>query len=147
MSASKFDATKAAQIVATVSKGNFLSTAANLAGVHVRTVRNWIDRGEKAGRGPLAAFATDVAQAQATFITESLQEIDAGQKDWRALAWILERLRPALFGERVKVRVEAELAAFLEKLKEALEPEAFRTALRVAAGVDAEQSSDGEIWV
>lgn len=46
-------------------------------------------------------------RARAEFVTRSLQSIDAhGEKDWKATAWLLERILPERFGKRDTVQHE-----------------------------------------
>lgn len=46
-------------------------------------------------------------RARAEFVTRSLQNIDAhGQRDWKATAWLLERILPERFGKRDTVQHE-----------------------------------------
>lgn len=46
-------------------------------------------------------------RARAEFVTRSLQSIDAhGERDWKATAWLLERILPERFGKRDTVQHE-----------------------------------------
>lgn len=72
-------------IIAAVKAGNYLSTAADFAGVSAKTVYEWISRGE--GRDPdrpstpeLAAFAAAIKKAEAHGKIAALQRIQEAAK-------------------------------------------------------------------
>lgn len=49
-------------------------------------------------------------QARADFIARSLQSIDAhGQQDWKATAWLLERIMPEKFSKRDTIQHEVRM--------------------------------------
>jgi hypothetical protein len=49
-------------------------------------------------------------QARADFVSRSLQNIDShGQRDWKATAWLLERIMPEKFGKRDTVQHEVKM--------------------------------------
>lgn len=49
-------------------------------------------------------------RARAEFVSRSLQRIDNhGEKDWKATAWLLERLLPEKFGKRDTVQHEVKM--------------------------------------
>jgi hypothetical protein len=51
-------------------------------------------------------------QARADFVTRSLQSIEShGQRDWKATAWLLERIVPEQFARRDTVHHEVKMAA------------------------------------
>lgn len=51
-------------------------------------------------------------QARADFVTRSLQSIEShGQRDWKATAWLLERIIPEQFARRDTLRHEVKSAA------------------------------------
>lgn len=86
-------------IVDAMRAGNFLETAAALAGVSVSSVRNWIRAGNHDTTPKLAEFAKDVRQARAQAEIADLNHI---RKDpsWQAAAWRLERRHPKRWGRR-----------------------------------------------
>jgi hypothetical protein len=104
------DATGGA-IVASMREGNYLETAAALAGVTKWTVRNWIRRGAKEAKrrragealdaeGALFAdFFTSVEKARAEAEADDLAAIRS-DGSWQARAWRLERRHPARWGRQ-----------------------------------------------
>jgi len=96
----------ATNIVATLSEGSFIDTAAKANGVTVQTVYNWMERGEAdsvAGKvTDYAAFFEAVTCARASAESNAVKAIrDAMPDDWRAAAWFLERTFPKRYGKRV----------------------------------------------
>lgn len=123
-----------AQIVAYLRVGNFLETSASAAGVTRQAVRNWIRDGQRDPSGVHGEFAR---QAEAAMADAEVRGVVAIQQqaavDWRAAAWMLERTRPERFGQTVLVqtKVEQELDAFLERLREELDPATYERVLAI----------------
>lgn len=90
----------AERIVGAVMVGAPLELAATAGGVTDRTVRRWLERGRREKKGPYAAFAKSITEAQVRLLTRHLAVVDkAGlQGDWRASAWKLAHVFPAQFG-------------------------------------------------
>lgn len=128
--------------------GNYLETAAALAGVDPSTLRRWIARGERerrrrdAGETPdssengFVRFAQDVGRAAAAAQSEIVGRIvRAGREDWRAAAWWLERRHGDGWGHRVDEQaVNREVETFLDRVESKLEPSAFEHILQIVAG-------------
>jgi hypothetical protein len=76
-----------------VRRGQTLYVASMKAGIVYETLRTWVQKAKNGG--PYAAFAVELAQAEAD-AEEVLVDgiLEAGKKDWRAKAWILERRHP-----------------------------------------------------
>jgi len=89
----------AATIIEAMRAGNFLETAAALAGVSVSTVRNYIRDGRRGITPALAEFARDVNCARAEAETADLNHIRR-DPSWQAAAWRLERRHPKRWGRR-----------------------------------------------
>lgn len=109
-------------IMAAVRVGNYLETAAALAGISVSTLRKWMRDGardRKAGNETAnAAFSAGVKKALAQAESESLQRVDkASEIVWQAACWRLERRWPDRWGrERVEIRELKKRLMELEKL-------------------------------
>lgn len=137
-----------------IAEGNYLETAASLAGVPPRTLRRWLQRGHDAVkrkvRNPFRRFLEAVEQAQAEGEAEHVGAIRAARSEhWQASAWWLERTRPERFGRRDKVLVEnsvrEELEQALTRLEQRLPPEEYdRVLAALAAGDDGEGASAAE---
>lgn len=132
MRPTKFDTEKGKQICGLLAGGNFLTDAAALVGVDVRTVERWIERGTQ-GQKIYAEFAQEVAKARAQFVASTIIKIRRQDGDWRAHAWILEKLRPRQFGQQIRLHVDQEQREFLTRLERALPPDVFEKVLSVAA--------------
>jgi hypothetical protein len=94
-------------IITTLEEGNFFCTACQIAGVTERTCYNWMRRGEELNtRYPeddptdaeellFLSFYVAVKRAKAVAISNAVANIiKAGDRDWRASAWFLERTCP-----------------------------------------------------
>ncbi len=99
-------------IIKALRAGNYLETAASMAGIHKATVYRWINEGRdaefKAAAGDRlskeeeakAEFAREVEQARAEARAAALRVITnaAMNGQWQAAAWFLERTSPQEFG-------------------------------------------------
>lgn len=133
----KLDPAIHARVVALMTAGNYLETAAAAVGVDPRNLRHWLRKGAR-GVEPYKQFAADVERAMGEAETAALAMLRAhGRKDWRALAWWLERTRPVRYGQTLAVttKVDEQLDEVVETLRKRLDPETFQ---RVADALDAE---------
>lgn len=90
------------QLLQAVEDGNYIETAAELAGVAKQSVYNWIKRGE-AGEEPYKAFMDAVKRAQARAEAAEVQKVRAAGKDprfWAASMTFLERRHPDRWARR-----------------------------------------------
>jgi transposase len=75
-----------------------IDTAARLVGVHESTVRTWRSR-SRAKRPGFAGFEAEVVQALAEGEAILVARVTtAGRDNWRAAAWLLERMYPDRYG-------------------------------------------------
>jgi hypothetical protein len=105
-----------------VSKGNYLSTAAERVGLPKLVVRQWKMWGDKSlaegKQNAYTEFAKMVGQARAMFECNAVENIAEAAKDihnakgvlihrgnWAALAHILERTLPEKFGQKINIEV------------------------------------------
>jgi hypothetical protein len=89
------------EIVRTIKAGNYIETAAAMAGVNRDTLREWVRQGIRRGNGKYHAFALDVEQAMAhAEVMDVLGIRKAGEREWTARAWLLERRFPDRWGKR-----------------------------------------------
>lgn len=99
-----------------LQRGCYYETATALAGISVRTLRNWLREGarilkeEADGRlldardSQLADFYLGCRQAEAEMEHDALGEIRRhGEREWTAHAWRLERRWPERYGRRDRV--------------------------------------------
>jgi hypothetical protein len=87
--------------------GAHMEQAATYAGVHRSTAYRWVARGEADDtQQRFRDFAAAVREAEAGFEIASLELISrAGDDDWRARAWLIERRRPRRWGRRKALEV------------------------------------------
>jgi hypothetical protein len=132
------DDARAEKILMALGSGAPMEMCAAFAGVGKSAVYNWIKRGANAeleaekndtpiapADEPYVKFARDIEQTQAKRMISAMSRITlAGEKDWKAEAWFLERRYPAMFGRRQQVTVnqddEADEAAKARELALAL---------------------------
>ncbi|HWA29132.1 MAG TPA: hypothetical protein VG734_26010 [Lacunisphaera sp.] len=117
------------EICTLLEKGNYLETAAQVAGVSINTVYSWLRKGGQ-GQEPFEAFAQAVARAKAQGEVDLVQTTLNGDPKGvsfgkaRSAAHILAVTRPERFGTRINLvlrKEHAEFTFFLEgKLKELL---------------------------
>lgn len=89
-----------ATIVKLLALGNYLETAAALAGVSRSTVFAWLRRGAEESDGIyfdfLVAARTAAAQSEATDL--AIIQMAARRGDWKAAAWRLQHRFPSRWG-------------------------------------------------
>lgn len=112
----KLTATVQDTICEALRRGCYYEMAAALAGISVRTLRNWLRAGARAVEDEsngrvidtqdrlLAEFLAACGQAEAAMEHDALGEICRhGEKEWTAHAWRLERRWPEKYGRRERV--------------------------------------------
>lgn len=128
---SKIDSPAARQIIATISKGNTLETAAAAGGVAAATVREWLRRGANAmyrhdqtgeygsGDEPYANFAREFLRGEANIKTALVAVIhdQATDKDGKlALQWYEKRWPHEMGDGKLRKEMEQLLDAVLDEL-------------------------------
>lgn len=120
---SKFTEERADKIIRAIRAGNYIETAAALAGVHKSTLYEWMKRGaaeaDRLEADPKAKplkselpyldFSDAVYIALAEAENNDVQAITAAAaEDWRAAAWRLERKFPDRWGRKDRLQAEVE---------------------------------------
>lgn len=109
---SKFTPEIVEQILSTVRAGNYLETAAAAAGINQDTLRDWMRRGARAGKGKFHDFSEAVRKAQASATARDVAVIGkAATEQWQAAAWRLERKFPAQWGRSAPRETAADATA------------------------------------
>ena len=92
------------KIAELVRAGNYMVTAAAYVGVNRDTLYAWLRRGAAARSGLYREFSDSIGVALAGAEIDPLKLItEAGQKEWRALAWRLERRYPDRWGRLERI--------------------------------------------
>ena len=88
-------------VASAIEGGHTFTYAATLAGVNRKTFFEWRKRGRAASKGGIYSDLNAALEiADAKFIQTSLARISAhGRVSWQAIAWLLERRHPELFGK------------------------------------------------
>jgi hypothetical protein len=140
-----------ATICTALEKGHYRKTAAALAGIALRTLYNWEERGET-GEEPYESFLHAMQKAEAIAEDAALTRIIEAQPAvpgeggrgadlWQKDAWRMERRWPSRWGGRVRATVTDELAAVLKRIEAKLDPETFAKVVD-AAREDAPATAD-----
>ena len=84
-----------------LAQGCSIKATCKIVGIHQDTFFAWRTRGE-AGEEPFASFSERITREVGTGLASRLSKvIHAG--DWRADAWMLERMHPDEFGKRTEI--------------------------------------------
>lgn len=97
-----------AKIAGYVNAGAPIPSACAAASVSWNTVKVWLARG-KLGEQPYADFVDAMEQAKGRWVAGSVMRITkAGDSDWKAAAWLLERRAAEDF--RLQTKVDADVS-------------------------------------
>jgi len=97
-------------VVTALRSGNYLDTAAALAGCHPDSLKTWLRDGSRdtAGQTPAgklwARISAAMAEAEAVDVARMTA---AAKRDWRAAAWVLERRWPERWSQKLQHHVQA----------------------------------------
>lgn len=116
-----------------------IATMAEAAGISRTSFFKWMAKGESAKSGIYRDLFVAITQARAEGTQNTLAQIRSlslATKDWRGMAWELERTRPKEFAPRIRVHVEEELTVLWNLLKHEFEkePAVWERIARVIAG-------------
>lgn len=95
-----------------IQQGGTLKYAAMHNGITEQTFYNWMKRGEesKTQTGKFFEFFESVKRAQEDGKTRLISKIEMhGERNWQALAWLLERMYPDEFGRTQRVDMRADV--------------------------------------
>ena len=80
--------------------GASLEHAAHYAGISVKTLRRWIQRGRVEKESVYEELLQQIEKAQADLVVSLLLKINqAASKHWKAATWKLEHLFPQVYGK------------------------------------------------
>ena len=103
-----------------IKAGVPIDHAAVAQGITRATFYNWYNKGEDAKSGKFKKFYDKVEEAKSVAITLRARRIyKAGEDNWQADAWWLERVDPDNFGKKDfhDVRMEADVKTISKKEK------------------------------
>ena len=88
-----------------LAAGASTAAAARAADISARTLRRWLQHGRNSADGTYRQLVADVEDAKRQARQRAIKTIGgAGEVDWRAAAWLLERLFPDEFGRPTRAR-------------------------------------------
>ena len=130
------------EIVRTIKAGNYIETAAAMAGINRDTLREWVRQGIRHPAGKYGSFARDVEKAMAhSEVMDVLGIRKAGEREWTARAWLLERRFPDKWGKKgadvtINIAQSPQWQELRERIVRALEPfpEAMEAVARELTG-------------
>lgn len=94
-------------IIESIKEGNTNEISAKLAGISQATFYNWMAKGREAEKGIYRNFVEEVEMAEAFAMAGAVKNIKrAGEEDWRASAWYLERRDPANWGRKERLSAD-----------------------------------------
>ncbi len=103
----------AAKIVQAVRTGSSLQGSAAYAGVPAQTFFDWLKRGRQPrAYKPYRDLVAALDEALGTFeVTANAQIAKAGDTEWQAKAWQLERKFPDRYGRRTRIDGQVSVSA------------------------------------
>lgn len=110
------------RILQAIRAGNYRETAARYGGISPATFYRWLERGERARRGPFREFREAVERAESEAEVRYVAIVaKAATDDVRAAQWWLEHRFPERWGRR-QVDVQHDGRVQIEGIYEALAP-------------------------
>lgn len=108
------------RVIRGIDAGLTVKAAGGVAGVPERTLRRWLSVGRKATAGLYRQFAERVDAAKAFAAVGTIN--DAAKGDWKAAAFLLERLYPDEYGpQRREVKLLRRMVKVLARRVKALQ--------------------------
>lgn len=95
------------KIINAIRAGAYIETAAAAAGINKTSLYAWLKKGERYPGTIFSAFADAVNAALAQAEMRDVLAISkaAGEGDWRAAAWRLERKFPGRWGQTTRTQI------------------------------------------
>ncbi len=89
-----------------IRAGNYIDTAARVAGVSKASLYEWFKRAHR-GEQPFAKFLDAVERASSEAEASNVARIMlAATEHWQAAAWWLERTKPKKYGRKIEISEE-----------------------------------------
>lgn len=143
----KLDPVKVDRMLSAMRTGIAMDTAARFAGIPRQTLFDWLARGRAARATPVyREFVEQVEEAIAQFEVLALARITkAGDEQWQADAWRLERKFPEKYGRRTRIdgQVTMQATPWLDLSKLSSEERSTLASLLRKAAPQPEQIPEG----
>lgn len=130
-------------IIRAIKKGSTLKLSAQAAGIAESTLHSWLSRGRKSRHGKYHDLVIEVEKARAIQAELMLGRIEEHtRKDWRAAAWMLERVHKYHKDGIPETRQPAAPAELPNDLRQVLviQTQQLQTALAKAGGAESWQA-------
>src|SRR5262249_49594978 len=89
-----------AELYALLEGSSSRAASCAMLGIHVSTLKGWLKLGRRGDAGRFTGLVEGVRRAEARFTVEAVRKIQrAGDDNWTALAWLLERRHPDEWGK------------------------------------------------
>lgn len=133
------------EVLRALRVGMTMTDAAEFAGVSKTCLYAWLRAAKsKPQRDPLARFAHAVSKGRTCAKFDALEKVSYA-RDWKAAAWWLGVTDPKNYGPKIRVTLETEFSAALERLKAVLPPETYAKAIDAIAGGDGEGGEGADL--
>ena len=98
-----------------IKEGNYVSVACGICGIDERIIYKWLDRGEKEPGTLFSTLSQSVKKAQAEAERLHLTRITtAGERNWQASAWFLERTKPDRYSRRDRIEAHVKIGPAID---------------------------------
>ena len=95
------------KIAGYIKSGNYPEVAASLAGIDRSTFYRWIKKGNNAKSGLHKIFCDSIKEAEDYAEAAAVERVrKAGDENWTALAWWLERKHPKKWSRKQQIDLE-----------------------------------------
>lgn len=106
----KLDPVRSMNLLALLQQGHVIEIACKAVGIGASTFYRWMQTGEKAKGGPYREFWEKVTASRSiaeVTLLDTLQK--SARTDWRAAAWLLERLFGDRYADKTKFLVSGQI--------------------------------------
>jgi hypothetical protein len=125
------------RLIQALKAGNYIDPSCAYAGITRETFYQWLKAGQN-GNARFSDFSDAVTRAMAAAEIGSVAKIKlAGEGDWRAAAWLLERRHPDRWAntQRIELMVKKQLEDALDLLQAKLPKESYEELIDALASL------------
>ena len=113
MARTKFSEEICECLVESYSQGIPLKYCADIAGIHRKTVYDWMNKGKAAKSGRYRQFYIEMQKAKSKFIAHHIKKIE-NNKSWMSSQYLLQVTDPDEFVVAEKQKIESETKATIQ---------------------------------